>query len=292
MEDYQRNSLMEYENDCYKLDYNILAAHIDAQWRMMPHVFLNISTRTEYMAHANWLFMPRATLCYIPNKNFQLSFATGRYSQTPEDDYLATNKKSLGQSTADHAILSIQYKSPGTLIRIEPYWKKYQRLPLWEKGIYQPKGYGKSKGIDIFVEEHSLFKHLTTAFSYSYNDSKRFYHGYTEERIPDYASRHNLRLTAKYSFGKAIIGLTESYASGRHFLIGKTPHYNSVDINLTYLLSPKVIIYSSLNNILGRTNIFGYNTNGRSIVPSRDRFLYIGIFVSLKNNKAYDISNF
>lgn len=292
MEDYQRNSLMEYENDCYKLDYNILAAHIDAQWRMMPHVFLNISTRTEYMAHANWLFMPRATLCYIPNKNFQLSFATGRYSQTPEDDYLATNKKSLGQSTADHAILSIQYKSPGTLIRIEPYWKKYQRLPLWEKGIYQPKGYGKSKGIDIFVEEHSLFKHLTTAFSYSYNDSKRFYHEYTEERIPDYASRHNLRLTAKYSFGKAIIGLTESYASGRHFLIGKTPHYNSVDINLTYLLSPKVIIYSSLNNILGRTNIFGYNTNGRSIVPSRDRFLYIGIFVSLKNNKAYDISNF
>ena len=292
MEDYQRNSLMEYENDCYKLDYNILAAHIDAQWRMMPHVFLNISTRTEYMAHANWLFMPRATLCYIPNKNFQLSFATGRYSQTPEDDYLATNKKSLGQSTADHAILSIQYKSPGTLLRIEPYLKKYQRLPLWEKGIYQPKGYGKSKGIDIFVKEHSLFKHLTTAFSYSYNDSKRFYHEYTEERIPDYASRHNLRLTAKYSFGKAIIGLTESYASGRHFLIGKTPHYNSVDINLTYLLSPKVIIYSSLNNILGRTNIFGYNTNGRSIVPSRDRFLYIGIFVSLKNNKAYDISNF
>ena len=165
-------------------------------------------------------------------------------------------------------------------------------MPLWEKGIYQPKGYGKSKGIDIFVEEYSLFKHLTTAFSYSYNDSKRFYHEYTEERIPDYASRHNLRLTAKYSFGKAIIGLTESYASGRHFLIGKTPHYNSVDINLTYLLSPKVIIYSSLNNILDRTNIFGYNTNGRSIVPSRDRFLYIGIFVSLKNNKAYDISNF
>lgn len=96
-------------------------------------LFLNISTRTEYMAHANWLFMPRATLCYIPNKNFQLSFATGRYSQTPEDDYLATNKKSLGQSTADHAILSIQYKSLGTLIRIEPYWKKYQRLPLWER---------------------------------------------------------------------------------------------------------------------------------------------------------------
>lgn len=95
MEDYQRNSLMEYENDCYKLDYNILAAHIDAQWRMKPHVFLNISTRTEYMAHANWLFMPRATLCYIPNKNFQLSFATGRYSQTQKMTFLQQTRNLL-----------------------------------------------------------------------------------------------------------------------------------------------------------------------------------------------------
>lgn len=103
---------------------------------------------------------------------------------------------------------------------------------------------------------------------------------------------HNLRLTAKYSFGKAILSLAESYASGRLFLQGKTPPYHSVDVNLTYLLSPKVIIYSSLNNILGRTNVFGYDAKGRPIVSSRDRFFYIGIFVSLKNNKAYDISNF
>jgi hypothetical protein len=63
-------------------------------------------------------------------------------------------------------------------------------------------------------------------------------------------------------------------------------------VNLTYLLSPKVIIYTSVNNIIGRTNIFRYNANGSPVVPSRDRFFYIGIFVSLKNNKAYDISNF
>lgn len=86
--------------------------------------------------------------------------------------------------------------------------------------------------------------------------------------------------------------MAESYASGRLFLQGKTPPYHSVDVNLTYLLSPKVIIYSSLNNILGRTNVFGYDAKGRPIVSSRDRFFYIGIFVLLKNNKAYDISNF
>lgn len=146
--------------------------------------------------------------------------------------------------------------------------------------------------MDVFIEDHSLVKHLTATLSYSFNDSERFYLDYTEERTPDYASRHNLRLTAKYAIGKAVIGLAESYASGRHFPYGTTPHYNSVDVNLTYLLSPKVIVYSSLNNIFGRTNCFRYDAVGNPVTASRDRFLYIGIFVSLKNNKAYDISNF
>ena len=110
--------------------------------------------------------------------------------------------------------------------------------------------------------------------------------------MPDYASRHNLRLTAKYGLGKVIVGLSESYASPRYFPQGKTPVYNSVDMNVTYLVSPKVIVYSSLNNILGRTNVFRYDTKGNPVTASRDRFFYIGIFVSLKNNKAYDISNF
>jgi hypothetical protein len=47
-----------------------------------------------------------------------------------------------------------------------------------------------------------------------------------------------------------------------------------------------------LNNIFGRTNIFRYDHSGNAVMPSHDRFLYIGVFISLKNNKAYDISNF
>ena len=291
VEDYIRNSRMRYDAYLYQLDYNVFAAHIDAQWRVIPHMFLNMSARTEFMK-SDWLLMPRATLSYIPTKHLQFSLVSGRYSQTIGDDYLAQSQKNLSQSTADHAILSMQYKSQATILRIEPYWKKYHHLPLLEDGIYQPHGYGTSRGVDVFVESHSFIKHLITTFSYSFNDSKRLYLNYTEELMPDFASRHNLRLTAKYAVGKAIIGLAESYASGRHFPNGSTPHYNSVDVNLTYLLSPKVIIYSSLNNVFGRTNIFRYDAVGSPVVPSRDRFLYIGIFVSLKNNKAYDISNF
>ena len=291
IEDYIRNSSLRLAPYHYDLDYNILAAHVDAQWRIVRHVFLNMSARIENMK-TNWLIMPRATLSYIPNKQLQFSLVTGRYSQTAKDDYLAQSHHSLNQSTADHAILSMQFKSQATLLRIEPYWKKYRQLPLLENGVYQPHGYGTSQGVDVFLEDHSLFMNLTTTLSYSFNDSKRLYLDYTEESIPDYASRHNLRLTAKYAIGKVIIGLSESYASGRHFPTGITPYYNSIDVNLTYLLNPKVIVYTSLNNVIGRTNIFRYDAKGNSITASRDRFLYIGIFVSLKNNKAYDISNF
>lgn len=291
IEDYIRNSQLRFAPYEYHLDYNILAAHVDAQWRVMPKVFLNMSARLEAMRN-QWLLMPRATLSYIPNKRLQLSLVAGRYSQTPEDDYLAQSSKSLVQSTADHAILSLQYKWQTTLLRIEPYWKRYHHLPLMEKGVWQSHGDGTSQGVDIYLEDHSLFRNLTTTLAYSFNDSKRLYRDYTEERMPDYASRHNLRLTAKYAIGKTIIGLAESYTSGRHFPQGTTPYYNSVDVNLTYLLGPKVIIYTSLNNIFGRTNIFRYDAAGSPVTASRDRFFYIGIFVSLKNNKAYDISNF
>jgi hypothetical protein len=291
VEDYIRNSRMRYDAYLYQLDYNVFAAHVDARWRIIPHVFFNMSARAEMMK-TDCLLMPRATLSYIPNKNLQFSLVAGCYSQTAADDYLAQSRGDFSQSTADHTIFSMQYKTKATLLRIEPYWKKYHHLPLLEDGVYQPHGYGTSRGLDIFVENHSFVKHLTTSLSYSFNDSERLYLNYTEVRTPDYVSRHNLRLTAKYAIGKVIIGLAESYASGRHFLSGTTPHYNSVDVNLTYLLSPKVIVYTSLNNIFGRTNIFRYDANANPVMPSRDRFLYICIFVSLKNSKAYDISNF
>ena len=291
VEDYLRNSTMKYDIYQYHLNYNILAAYASAQWRIVPRLFLDCSARVESM-EKEWLLMPRTTLSYIPNKQLQFSLVAGRYSQTVDDDQLAQSRKTWRQSTADHMVLSMQYQTKSTLLRIEPYWKEYHRLPLIENGVYQPHGYGKSRGVDIFLENHSLIKYLTTTLSYSFNDSERLYLDYTAPTTPDYASRHNLRVTAKYPVGKTIIGLSDSYASGRHFPVGDTPYYNSVDVNLTYLVSPKVIVYTSLNNILGRTNIFRYDAKGNAVVGTRDRFFYIGIFVSLKNNKAYDISNF
>ena len=293
VEDYIRHSTKHYEDEGYRLDYQLMAAHTDAQLRLMPKLFLNLSARIENATYdGRWLLMPRATLSYVPNKHFQVSAMMGRYSQTANDDYIAMSGETLRQSMADHAILSMQYSHNSTLLRIEPYYKKYHHLPLLREGIYTAEGYGTSRGVDFFVENHSLVKGLTTTLSYSYNDSERLYLDYVTPQTPHYASRHNLRLSLKYALGKTIIGLSESYASKRHYPNGDTPYYNSIDANITWLVSPKVIVYTSLNNILGRTNIFGYEANGAPVTATRDRFFYIGIFVSLKNNKAYDISNF
>ncbi len=293
VEDYLRHSTKRYDNSHYCLDYNLLAAHTDAQLRIVPKLFLNLSARVENVSYdGSWLLMPRATLSYVPDKRFQLSAMLGKYSQTADDDYIVMSGKRLAQSTANHAILSMQYEIKNILLRIEPYYKRYHNLPIIANGIYTADGYGTSKGMDVFIENHSLVKNLTSTLSYSFNDSERLYLDYTALRTPDYTSRHNIRMTLKYNIGKTIIGLSESYASGRKYPVGTTPHYNSVDANLTWLVSPKVIVYASLNNILGRTNVFRYNPDGTTVKANRDRFFYIGIFVSLKNNKAYDISNF
>ena len=293
VEDYLRHSTKRYDISHYNLDYNLFAAHTDAQLRIVPKLFLNLSARVENVSYdGSWLLMPRATLSYVLDKHFQLSAMLGKYSQTADDDYIVMSGKRMAQSTTNHAILSMQYEIKNTLLRIEPYYKKYHNLPLIANGIYTADGYGTSKGVDVFIENHSLVKNLTSTLSYSFNDSERLYLDYAALRTPDYTSRHNIRMTLKYNIGKTMIGLSESYASGRKYPVGTTPHYNSVDANLTWLVSPKVIVYASLNNILGRTNVFRYNPDGTSVKANRDRFFYIGIFVSLKNNKAYDISNF
>lgn len=293
-EAYIRNGSFDLGEIHYRLSYHIWGGYANAEWRLFPRLFLQTSARVEGDSYSHkCLLMPRTSLSYVPNDKLQASLVLGRNSQMVQEEYLARSDRSRSQSLADHAVLSFQWHPKGTLVRIEPYYKWYRYLPLLSSdGICRLEGTGVSRGFDVYCENHSWIKRLGMTMAYSYNDSRRHYLDFVENGTPDFVSKHNLRLTAKYSMGKFILGWADSYASGRHFLSGTTPYYNSMDVNLTYLASPKVIIYSSFNNVLGRTNIFRYDGFGKPITASRDRFFYIGIFISLKNNKAYDISNF
>ena len=174
---------------------------------------------------------------------------------------------------------------------MEAYYKHYSRLPLLSQGHYTADGRGMSRGFDLFIDDRSLMPNLTTMLSYSYNNSRRRYLNDLTEQQPLYVSRHNLRLALKYGISIFNFALTESFASGRKSEGRTTPCYNSLDASVTCLASKRVIIYASLSNLLGRKNIYGYR-GGKPITNGSDRFFYIGIFVSLKSNKAYDIANF
>ena len=288
--------------------YAVAAAFADVQCRLPAHLFAQLSARAEASSlDHRTLLLPRASLTYQPNSQWQLSLMTGSYSQAPADDLLPHMPKPAMQ-TASHTIVSLQRHFLGTTLRAEAYYKDYRHLPLrWDLALLASNGHGWSKGIDLYAENTSLVNHLATVISYSYNDSRRRYLDYPTADVPQYATRHNVRLTAKYYIEplKSYIGMTESMASGRPYhdpdrqgyMNARTPVYNSLDISLTVLVSPKVIVYTSLSNVLGRHNIYGYTMPAGSstlcpVSNPRSRFFYIGLFVSLNNKNAYDISNF
>ena len=276
----------------YADDTHLPALFAETQCRLARHLFAEASLRTEYTSDAHrWSLLPRLLLNYRPTDSWLLTASAGQYTQEATDTIRMRSQEHLRPSTATHYIAGAQYHFGKTYLRLEAYYKRYNHLPLLRQGFYTADGHGKSRGFDLYVDDNSLLPNLVTTLSYSYNDSKRLYLDDTEETTPQYASRHNLRVSLKYGFNIWSFGLTEAYASGRKSEGRTTPYYNSLDASVTCLVSKRVIVYTSLSNLLGRKNIYGYH-NGQPITNGSNRFFYIGIFVSLKSNKAYDIANF
>lgn len=293
-------------------DQNIYAAFLDNQFKLIKGVYANASGRVEYSTYNDeFAFSPRASINYI-NGDFQLSGVFGKYYQTPENIIIASNQIKLKQESASHYILGSSYNFNNRLLRLELYYKKYKNLSLLENDIYTSNGFGKSNGLDIYFADDKTFKKLEYTFSFSYNDSKRLYKDYPVKSTPLFSTDINTSLNVKYLISpiKTYVGISNTYASGRPynnpnesgFVNSKAKSFHSLDMNLTFLLSKKIILYTSLTNVLGRENIFGYNYSdspnssgaykSSPINVSRERFFFVGLFISLKNNVAYDVSSF
>lgn len=239
-----------------------------------------------------------------------MSLLYGRYSQVIGDNLDIYGSYIENQSLSSHYVLSFQYKLPKTTIRVESYLKKYSHLPLYEVNVMTLNGKGKSYGMDLFFEDGSISDNLTTTLSYSYNHTRRRYMEYADYVQPQYATAHNMAVSLKYNISqiKCILGLSENIASGRPYtnpaepgnLQHLTKPYLSTGINVSYLASPNVIIYASVTNMFNIHNVFNYNYRKspdgcyirKPVESSRDRFFYVGIFISLKKSHAYEIANF
>ena len=149
------------------------------------------------------------------------------------------------------------------------------------------------------------FKNTDYWVSYSYLDTERDYKNFPTKSTPGFAASHNMSAVVKHFVKdwKSQLGLSYNFASGRNytnpnisgFLNQKTKSYNALNANWAYLISQQKIFYVSVSNVLGTKNVNGYqysnqpNNNGifesKAIVPSADRFFFVGFFWTISSNK-------
>lgn len=282
------------------------AAFFSATYYPVEPLKAELSFRMEYTSPNHKVNVsPRLALHYYAG-NVMLSGVVGRYTQLPEQAWLARQPR-LRSEVCMQYNLGIQYQREGRFCKAELYYKDYGRLALEEADadteapFLISNGYGYSKGIDLFFRDRTSFRNLEYQFSYTYNIGKRKYREYAELTTPQYATRHNAACVVKYSLPRlrTIVSVTDRFSSGRPYhnpllpglMNDEVKPYNSLDVGITYLASKKVIVHASATNLLCRKNEFG-KVDGKAVLASSDHFFYVGVFVTLGKKAAYDVSNF
>jgi hypothetical protein len=304
-------SFFKQTDQTLKLNFNenIISSFAEAEIYASHHFVARGGARVEYLNLTETLSIdPRFSLAYKPAEKGQFAFAYGRFRQSAKNQYVIVNK-SLNAEKAEHFILNYQIINDSRTFRTEVYYKKYDDLVKFQIGnqyMINNAGSGYAKGIEFFWRDSKTLKNVDYWVSYSFMDTKRNYLDFPYAASPAFASKHNFSFVYKHFITalKSQLGLTYSYSSGRpyqdpndtRFNSRKTPYYQDVSANISYLPKSFLIIHLSCTNILGRDNIFGYqysaapNENGvfesRAVRQAAKRFLFLGVFITLSKNKS------
>ena len=297
-------------NVTYGYNNNLTAAYTEADIFFSKNLALKAGFRAEYSALFDQATLsPRASLAYKTGSKSQLSLAYGNFFQQPNSAILKFNQN-LNAQQAQHYILNYQFNANGKIFRAETYYKKYSDLVKYDTDLtsfdanFNNTGSGYATGLDLFFRDNKSIKNIDYWVSYSLLDTKRDYKNFPIAAQPNFANTHNLSVVGKYWIDswKSQVGLSYNFASGRSytdpnqmgFLNQKTKAYNSLSVNWAYLLSPQKILYFSVNNALGFTNVNGYqysdtpNINGqfnsRALRPAADQFFFVGFFWTISQN--------
>ncbi|TAJ12689.1 TonB-dependent receptor [Marinilabiliaceae bacterium JC017] len=295
-----------------QINDHILSLFVEPEIQLSSRLAFRCGLRYEYSTYLQKASIsPRLGLAWKTGKHSQLSAAYGQFFQNPENDYLKYTPE-LNFEKATHYILGFQIGDMhNRLLRAETYYKKYRQLLTinnregQDYPSFSNNGHGFARGIDIFFRDRKTIKLTDYWVSYSYVDSKRKYKHYPVEATPDYIAKHTLSAVGKYFLGaiNTQIGATWVMSSGRpynvpgdtRFMSRKTPHYNSLSLNLSYLTNlwgNFTIVHFSLSNALGRDNVLGYRSVPASdsnqpdtLIPLKEdirQFMFLGVFISIK----------
>lgn len=287
----------------------IAAPFVEVQAYASSKLVAKGGLRMEYDNLNNTLgFDPRLSLAYKPGNQGQFSFAYGKFRQSAKNIYVV-NQSDLASEKAEHFILNYQIITNQRTFRIETYYKRYFSLVRFldsNGDKLNNTGFGYAKGLEVFWRDSKSIDKVDYWVSYSYLDTKRNYLNYPSSAIPSFASRHNFSVVYKHFITavKTQVGVTYSYSSGRPyynpnnptFNNDRTPFYQDLSANLSFLPKGWIIIHASCTNLLGRNNIFGYqygaspnsdgSYTGRTITQPAKHFMFIAVFITLSKNKT------
>jgi hypothetical protein len=288
---------------------NLSSVFSEADVRVSNAFVFRTGLRSEYTSLQNKFSIdPRVSLAYKLGKEGQLSAAYGVFRQTAQNQYVRLFKN-LQSEKAHHYILSYQLITNSRTFRAEVYQKDYRDLVKYtalEASSLSNTGMGFARGFELFWRDNKSFNNVDYWLSYSFLDTERDYKNYPIQATPAFASKHNFSFVYKHFIPtlKSQAGFTYSYTSGRPynnpnqsgFNQSKTPSYQDLSFNWSYLFKPWVIVYFSCTNVLGRDNIFGYEYasqpnnegmyTGRPIRQAAPRFLFLGVFITLSKDKS------
>ncbi len=289
----------------------IAGSFAESEIQVNNRLVTRLGARYEYnsLLHQSSLD-PRASIAFRPGRRGQFSFAYGIFRQSAPNAYLSLHHELL-QERAEHFILNYQIITDQQTFRVEAYLKQYKGLvKFMNSDPYQigSAGTGYAQGFELFWRDNKTLKNVDYWISYSYLDTRRDYLNYPVAAVPTFASAHNLSAVYKHFITalKTQVGLTYSYASPRtyynpnlsrdQFLTDKTPSYQDLSVNISYLPRNWLILYVSCTNVLSRNNIFGYEysalPDGNGQYPARavrqpaDHFLFLGVFITMSKNKS------
>jgi outer membrane cobalamin receptor len=297
---------------------NYGALFTESEFYLSRNLAGRVGLRGEYSSLAgSFNIAPRISLAYKTGQFSQVSFAGGKFYQTPDYQYYFFNKN-LNYENANHAVLNYQVIKNKRTFRLEGYYKKYNNLvrefsnkpnyydanpQRFPDGKTDNSGHGFTQGVDVFFRDSKTFKNGDLWVNYSFCDSKRLFGNYLTEAQPTFVSNNNLNVVYKHFIEKPMmtVSATYSYTSGRpyynpntsNFLSEKTPETHNTSLWINYLTNIKghfTVIYFSVDNILGTKNIYNYRyaADGKSrieIRPAANRMIMLGTFITISKKK-------
>lgn len=295
------------------------AAYMEAEYKPLQWFAVKPGLRTEYSRlSGNGNFAPRLSLATKITARSQLGIAGGIFYQSAPTMYLLQGYRPSQQKAA-HYIFNYEWIARNRSFRIEAFYKDYSKLVRESGTIYPPSpyrydlgmvdnsGHGYARGIDLFWRDKSSVKDFDYWITYSLIDTKRYYQNYPSSATPDFVSKHNLNLIARYYPERlhTVFSIGYNYASGRpyynplatSFLQQKSPAYQNLSFKVSYLTNIRKMFaawYVNIDNLTNYKNVLGYrySTDGHfksPVLPPQYRSIFFGVYLSISEFKKDEL---